>query len=203
MKEIDKIINRINKRKNIDINNEIKELDRNDKSSNLFKILMGIMTVYVLFMSFAIYAKKDEQASVVNNIFDTNINFTNFNRTLNKLLNLRIVDNVDKDIESSVVSSDVEYLSLGDDYYASEGNLLVAIDDGIVTYVNGKDNNYTVIVEYDCGVRATYNVVNEVNIFVNDRIYKEDILGSFDERVHIIFIKDNAKITYEEVISFI
>ncbi len=203
MKKIDKIINRINRRKkNVDINAEVKSIGEH-KSNGLYKVLMGIMTVYALFMSFAIYARKDENAVLVNNIFNTDINFTSFNRTLNKLLNVRVIDNVNEDIESSVVSSDVEYLSLGDDYYMSEGNLVVAMDDGVITYVNGKDNIYTVIVEYDSGIRATYNGIIEANVFVNDRIYKEDILGSFNEKVHIIFIKDNAKITYEEVVSII
>lgn len=203
MKEIDKITNRINKRKKrVDINAEIKEFDHN-KSSNLYKVLMGIMTVYTIFMSFAIYARKDENATLINNVFNSDINFSSFNKVLNKLLNVRIIDNVDNDLDSSLVSANVEYFSIGNDYYTSEGNLLVAMDDGVITYVNGKDNNYTIIVEYDCGVRATYNEVNELNIFVNDRIYKEDILGSFDDQVHIIFIRNNNKVTYEEVIAII
>lgn len=203
MKEIDKITNRINKRKKrVDINAEIKEFDHN-KSSNLYKVLMGIMTVYTIFMSFAIYARKDENATLINNVFNSDINFSSFNKVLNKLLNVRIIDNVDNDLDSSLVSANVEYFSMGNDYYTSEGNLLVAMDDGVITYVNGKDNNYTIIVEYDCGVRATYNEVNELNIFVNDRIYKEDILGSFDDQVHIIFIRNNNKVTYEEVIAII
>lgn len=203
MKEINKITNRINKRKKrVDINAEIKEFDHN-KSSNLYKVLMGIMTVYTIFMSFAIYARKDENATLINNVFNSDINFSSFNKVLNKLLNVRIIDNVDNDLDSSLVSANVEYFSIGNDYYTSEGNLLVAMDDGVITYVNGKDNNYTIIVEYDCGVRATYNEVNELNIFVNDRIYKEDILGSFDDQVHIIFIRNNNKVTYEEVIAII
>lgn len=204
MSEIDKIKRRINKRKvKIDINDEVKDLSSNSKSSNLFKILMGIMTVYALFMSVAIYAKKDENAVALNKVLNTNINFSSFNKSLNKLLNFRIIDNSNEDIHDSVVSSNVTYLSLGDDYYTSEGNLVVALDDGVITYVNGKDESYTIIVEYDCGVRATYDNMSEVNVFVNDRIYSEDILGSYSDKVKIIFIKDSSKISYEEVISII
>ena len=102
-----------------------------------------------------------------------------------------------------VVSSNIRYVSLGDDYFTSDGNIIASLEDGVVTYVNGKDESYTIIVEYDNGIRATYNEVNEVNVFVNDRVYKDDILGSFNEKVQIVFIKDNKKISYEEVLEFI
>lgn len=204
MNEIERIKKRINKRKNkININDEVKGLEENNKGSKLFRVLMSIMGVYALFMSFAIYAKKDESGSVINNVFNTNINFTNFNKGLNKLLNLRVIDNENIEGADQVVSSNVSYINVGEDYYTSEGNLVVAMDDGVITYVNGKDENYTIIVEYDNGVRATYNEVNEVNVYVNDRVYSDDILGSFDDKVEIIFIKNSEKLSYEEVISFI
>lgn len=203
MEKIEKIKRRINGRKNlIDINKELKVLDKN-KTSNSFKILMSFMSLLAIFLSFAIYAKKDESAIAINSIFNSNINFSSFNRTLNKLINFRIVDNNLASGGSELVGGEVNYVSVGEDYYTSEGNLVIAQDDGVITYVNGKDDNYTIIVEYDCGVRATYNGVYEVNVYVNDRIYKEDILGSFIEKVEIIYIKNSEKLTYEEVLSII
>lgn len=204
MSEIEKIKRRINKRKvKVDINSEIKSLDTNTKSSGLYKVLMGLMTVFALFMSFALYAKKDASATYFNSIFNTNINFASFNKTLNNLINFKIVENGDETLNDMVVSSGITYISVGEDYYTSEGNLAIAMDNGVITYVNGKDDNYTVIVEYDSGIRTTYNEVNEVNVFVNDRVYRDDILGSFDDKVEIIFIKNSEKISYEEVISII
>lgn len=204
MNDIEKIKRRIEKRKGkINIHEEAKQLNNKSESSKIFKCLMGIMTIYVLFMSFAIYAKKDQNGTFLNEIFNTNMNFTNFNKTLNKLLNPRIVSDNNSDIIDQVVSSNVSYIGVGEDYYTSEGNLVVALSDGVITYVNGKDESYTIIVEYDNGIRATYNEVNEVNVFVNDRVYSDDILGSFDDKVHMIFIKDNTKISYEDVVALI
>lgn len=203
MNEIEKIKQRIKKRKQkVDINYDIKKVE-SKKSTTLFKVIMATMSVYALFMSFALYAKKDESATFLNSVFNTEINFKGFNRTLNKLFNLRIIDNVDDEMDDMVVSSDIRYVSLGDDYFTSDGNIIASLEDGVVTYVNGKDESYTIIVEYDNGIRATYNEVNEVNVFVNDRVYKDDILGSFNEKVQIVFIKDNKKISYEEVLEFI
>ena len=203
MNQIEKIKRRIEKRKPVmGIDIEARSIE-NGNSGKLFKLFMGLMTIYALFISLAIYARKDEQATFINSVFNTNINFTNFNKTLNKLLNPRIIENTNEELVDQVVSNDVEYIYLGEDYYSSEGNLMVALTDGVISYVNGKDNSYTVIVEYDNGVRATYVGANEVNVYVNDRVYSNDILGSYNEKIQIFFIKDNKKITYEEVIAFI
>ena len=88
MNEIEKIKHRIKKRKQkVDINYDIKKVE-SKKSTTLFKVIMATMSVYALFMSFALYAKKDESATFLNSVFNTEINFKGFNRTLNKLFNL-------------------------------------------------------------------------------------------------------------------
>ena len=203
MKELEQIKARIKRRKSkINLNIGASSTEES-KTTNLFKIVTSIMTIYVLFMSIAIYAKKDQDAIILNEIFDTNINFRKFNKTLNNLLNLRVIDNSDEPNYDQVVSSNVNYIHLEDDYYVSEGNVAISLDDGVVTYVNGKDENYTVIVEFDSGIRATYSNLNEVNVFINDRVYKGDIMGMYEEKVEIIFIRNSEKLTYEEVIKSI
>jgi hypothetical protein len=158
------------------------------------------MTIYALFMGVAIYAKKDTNATYFNSIFKTNINFNEFNERINNLLDLHIISDSIKD-EDLTVSGSVNYIELGDDYYISDGSLATSIDSGIVSYVNGKDDNYTVIINYDNGVMATYYDLVEVNVFNNDRVYMGDILGSYNEKVKIVFIRNDEKITYEDVIS--
>ena len=201
MNKIEREKKRIDKRKKCVIDVEVKALGKNEAGA-LYKGVMTFFTLCALFLSFAIYAKKDENATLFNSVFDTNINFKSFNKGLNSLFNPRVVD-VEDEIKDQVVSSNVSYIYLGDDYYSCEGDLLVAIDDGVVTYVNGKDNDYTLIVEYDSGFRGTYYNVREVNVYVNDRVYSDDILGSFEEKVEMLFVKDGSKISYEEVIGII
>ena len=43
-----------------------------EKSGAIFKVVTSLMTIYVLFMSFAIYAKKDQEATVFNIKFKNN-----------------------------------------------------------------------------------------------------------------------------------
>lgn len=198
MNKIDKIKKNLAKRKKIDILEDAKKLNN---KSNLYRISMIVMTIYAIFVSFAVYAKKDENAVIFNSIFKTNIDFTDFNSKLNNLLDLRILDGVDENLDSQVVSGELYYIDLGDDYYMSEGSLVTSLNDGVITYVNGKDDNYTVIVEYDNGVRATYYDLIEVNVFSGDRVYVNDIIGTYNEKVKIIFIKDNVKLNYEDIFS--
>jgi len=196
MNKIDEIKKNLKKRKKkINIEDEVSKLD---KKSNLYRFLMMVMSIYLVFVSFAVYAKKDENAVVLNSLFNTNINFRDFNSKINDLLDLRIINGSNFN-ESEVVSGDISYIYLGDDFYMSEGDLVTSLDDGVVSYVNGKDDNYTVIIEYDNGVRATYYNLVEVNVFSNDRVYVNDIIGSYREKVKIIFIKNNVKLEYEDI----
>ena len=199
MNKIDKIKKNLVKRKKSNLKLEASNLNKKGK---LYKICMSIMSIYVLFMSFAIYASKDVNATYINSLFNTNINFKGFNNTLNNLLDLRILKDVSSE-DDIVVNGSINYIEIGEDYYLSDNNLAVALDDGVVTYINGKDDNYTVIVNYDNGVMATYYDLVEVNVFSNDRLYSGDIMGSYNEKVKIVFIKDNKKISYEDVISFL
>ena len=200
MTNIEKIKRRIKKRKKvIDIENEARVI--NKKVNPLYKILMFTMSIYALFLSFAIYARKDENAALINKVFSTDINFTSFNKTMANILNLRIIENSNNG-DDLVVSSSVSYIHLEGDYYQSDGNIVNALDDGVIIYSNEKDGSISIIVQYDFGVRVTYNNLKEVNVLVNDRVYKNDILGSYEDKVEIIFIKDKTKITYEEAISY-
>ena len=183
------------------IQGEIFELEQNKKGQRIYKWFMFLLGVYAIFVSFAIYVKKDESATTLNSLFKTDMNFSSFNKAMGKVINFRIVEQSVSSSNEQTVSSTINYINMGNDYYTSDDHLLVALDDGVVTYVNGKDENYTVIVEFDKGYRATFTDISEVNVYVNDRVYKDDILGSFNDEIKILFIRDKNKLTYEEVLA--
>lgn len=197
MNRIDKIKKNFYRKRKMSLKEEAIRVNDNH---GIYKISMILMTIYAVFISFAVYAKKDESALLINSVFNTNIDFKSFNSKMNDFLDLRIFHLNDKLLESEAVSGEVEYIYLGEDYYVSESNMVVALKDGLVSYVNGKDDNYFVIVEYDNGVRANYYDLVEVNVFSGDRVYENDIIGSYNDKVKMIFIKNNKKLEYEDII---
>ena len=82
MEDYDKIYKRIHERKKIEQDKPIKEKkDKKPKSEKKrsFKIINRILGLICLLMAFLIYAYKDPNAKLINQIFNTNIsNITRF-----------------------------------------------------------------------------------------------------------------------------
>ena len=64
-----------------------------------------------------------------------------FKSKINDFLDLRIFDIKDSSLDSEVVSGEIYYIDLGNDYYMSEGNIVTSLEDGVITYINGKDDS--------------------------------------------------------------
>ena len=92
------------------------------------------------------------------------------------------------------------YVQLEDDYYVYEDNRVVALKDGIVSYVEQKDGSYFVVVSYPNNVMSSYfDIINPI-VNVNDHILKNSTIGEYENSFKVVFIKDNKKISYEEAI---
>lgn len=207
MSELDKIKNRIQNRRNNSQEVDVVDVDvisvqkKYSKPSKLYKISMFILVILALFLSVAVYAKKDEKGKFLKESLGININFTSFNKTMNKLINFRVVDNI-KDPDQ-VVANIPNYVHLGEDMYTSGNSEVKSIDDGVVTYVYSDETGYLVIVENDSGFRSVYSNLVDVNVKVNDRIYFDSVIGVVEEEVKIVFSKNNEKITYEQVLELL
>lgn len=204
MEELEKIKNRIQNRRNSskEVDVEVIEMERKySKPSKLYKVSMLCLVIMALFLSLAVYAKKDENGKFMKDTFGININFASFNKTMNKLINFRIVDSITNgDIPVSNVPN---YVHLGDDLYVNGSSEVKSIDDGVVTYIYSDETGYLVIVENDSGFRSVYSNLVEVSVKVNDRVYFDSIIGVVEEKVKIVFSKDNEKITYEQVLGLL
>ena len=85
MEELEKIKNRIQNRRNCskEVDVEVVEMERMySKPSRLYKITMFTLVVMAIFLSVAVYAKKDENGKFLKDTFGVNINFASFNKTL-------------------------------------------------------------------------------------------------------------------------
>ena len=203
MKELEKIKNRIHSRRGSsqEVIIDVEEVERKySKPSKLYKFSMFILVIMAMFLSVAVYAKKDENGNFLKEHLGININFSAFNKTLNKLLNFRAIDNIQNDIPVSNVPN---YVHMGNDKYVNGSSQVTSVDDGVVTYIYNDEQGYLIIVENDSGFRSVYSNLTDVSVKVNDRIYFESVIGVVNEQVEIIFSKDNEKITYEQVLELL
>ena len=203
MSELDRIRNRIQNRRSSsqDVVVDVAEVEKKySKPSKLYKISMFALVIMALFLSVAVYAKKDENGKFLKDTLGIDVNFTSFNKTINNLLNFRAVDAIVDDIPVSNVPN---YVHMGEDVYVNGGSEVTSIDDGVVTYVASDDYGYLVIIENDSGFRSVYSNLVDVGVKVNDRVYFDSIIGVVEEEVKIVFSKNNEKITYEQVLGLL
>ena len=203
MKELEKIKNRIQSRRGSsqEVVIDIEEVERKySKPSKIYKIVMALMVLMAMFLSVAVYAKKDQNGVFLREKLGINVNFSAFNKTINKMLNFRTIENI---ANTSPVSNVPNYIHMGDDIYINGSSEVTSIDDGVVTYIHSDEFGYLVIVEHDSGFRSVYSNLSDVSVKINDRIYFESIIGVVEEQVKIVFSKDNKKITYEQVLELI
>ena len=175
------------------------ESNKENKKSKLYKLTMTLFIILSLGIGFLIYARIDPNASALNKLLNTNYNFNALNSNIDKFINGMFNFNVFDD-DSLEVDGDVMYVQLEDDYYVYEDNRVVALKDGIVSYVEQKDGLYFVVVSYPNNVMASYfDIINPI-VNVNDHILKKSTIGEYENSFKVVFIKDNKKISYEEAI---
>jgi len=204
MEELEKIKNRIQNRRNNskEVDVEVLEMEKiYSKPSKIYKVSMCVLIIMALFLSIALYAKKDENGSFLKNTFGINVDFTTFNKTINKLINFRVVDTITTG--DAPVSNVPNYVHMGNDLYVNGSSEVTSIDDGVVTYVYSDETGYLVIIENDSGFRSVYSNLVDVSVKVNDRVYFDSVIGVVEEKVQIVFSKNNEKITYEQVLGLL
>jgi len=86
-------------------------------------------------------------------------------------------------------------LNVGVDY------LIPALDDGIVIFVGEKEGyGKTVIVQQESGIDVWYSNIKEINVKVYDYIKKGELIGSVDNNLYLVFIKNGEVIDYKKYI---
>jgi len=79
--------------------------------------------------------------------------------------------------------------------------LIPALDDGIVIFVGEKEGyGKTVIVQQESGIDVWYSNIKEINVKVYDYIKKGELIGSVDNNLYLVFIKNGEVIDYKKYI---
>lgn len=182
------------------INNRKKQNEASKKSK--IKFINRILGLISLVLAFLIYAYKDPNANVINDLFNTNINFSSLNSSLSKITNsLTSFFNFGASSESTSkeVSSISKYIKVSDYYYTNSENIAFCCGDGTVLNVSEDENGFQIMVKHDNGYIGIYEELVDSLVKEYDRVKINDKLGHFNKEFALYFIKDKITYSYEEI----
>ncbi len=183
-----------------EIKNKIEGKNKKHYILNFFKL---ILSFFVLVLSFLIYAKNDEDASFLSKVFNVNVSFKAMNEKISYQIStlLSSLNIFKKDEEKThLVSTPINYISLGNNYYSFESNEIPLLFKGKILNINTFNDTYNVNVYFENGINACYYDI--LNIYVNkgDIVNRNETIGNYETQFKVIFAKNNQIISYEEAL---
>ena len=177
MDDIDKIKSRIKNRKNV----VLTEYHFN----KFYNFMIKTMIVIVLFVSAITVFKSGPNYKKINTFLNQVISNVNIDKYLQELNN--------KDVE---VVQEVAYTHIEGNYYTNNSNECISLNQGIVTEYGQSDilGHYITVLNDD--VKVTYGCLDEVFVSQYDEITQSMILGTYSDKVMIIFSKGDKEIDY-------
>lgn len=185
------------------IKKRIEETGRVKKTSRhpLYKVMMSLLIVFSITLGCLIYTRIDENGFIINQIFNTNVNFTNFNQKINKILDRMFNFNIyQKDNDQEVNASAIYIKDKKDNYYYVESNMVPMLKNGIISYVDINDDKAFIMIHYENGVVASYFDLLSPLVKVMDQLKAGDSIAEYEQSFKVIFQKDNQIIDYEEAL---
>lgn len=104
-------------------------------------------------------------------------------------------------LKDESVASYPSYSHIKDDLYANGSNTVYTMADGVVLHVQIKeDGKGSITIQQDNGVVVTYGSLTSINSKQDERVLKGSVLGTYEETVAIVCVKDNAKVDLQQAI---
>ena len=138
-------------------------------------------------------------------VYDNSITFTKFNNLYNKYFkDLSIKDIVNKDNTNTVSDEKLSYSK--QDKYKDGVKLTVGtnysipvLESGIIVYIGNKDDyGSTIIVQQINGIDLLYGNIENTNYKLYDYVKKNDILGTSNKYLYLVYKKDGKVLDYEK-----
>ena len=168
------------------------------KKNTIFDIFSIISTIYVCVISFLIYARIDEKGLMINKMFNSNMNFTSLNNSIesffNKLFHINISEN------DSPVETNINYIELGNHYFRTEDQNIPALNDGTVIYKTVDKDKYVLSIDYK-NYSAVYFLLNNTEVSYQDHFLKGDIIGEYEEQFQVYFYIEGKEVSFEKIFS--
>ena len=173
---------------------------KNDKKSKILTILSILMTCISIFLGFMIYAKKDENGAFLKENFGVSYNFKTFNSKVNSIVDNLFDFNLSSKENDKQVSTNVMYIELENNMFSSESSNVEMLNKGMIIGVFKEEYTYSVLVNYDNGVIASYSNLVDVCVKQYDSLDKGDTFGYYEESFKALFKKNDKIITYNEAL---
>lgn len=102
-------------------------------------------------------------------------------------------------LKDEAVASYPTYSHIKDDLYANGSNTVYTLGDGVVLHVQQKENGKgSVTIQQDNGVVVTYGSLTSISSKQDERILKGSVIGTYEETVSIVCVKENAKVELDQ-----
>ena len=193
MNEIDEIKNRIRIRKS-----QKRQLtDYHFK--RLYNGMIKTMVVLLVVVTIGAYVKVSPNGTLIK---DYIFNDQNFKQSIN-WIQTQFHTLLNKD-NSVLVSKKVSYTHLKDNYYTNQSNEVLNFEKGRVIYV-GEQNmlGHYVTVLLENNVEVTFGNMNDIFVNLYDQVDASTILGTYQDKVLIVFTQGEKELDYETFEEFI
>lgn len=191
--EIDEIKKRIRTRKN-----QKRQLtDYHFK--RLYNGMIKMMVVLLVVVTIGAYVKVSPNGTLIK---DYIFNDQNFKQSIN-WIQTQFHTLLNKD-NSVLVSKKVSYTHLKDNYYTNQSNEVLNFEKGRVIYV-GEQNmlGHYVTVLLENNVEVTFGNMNDIFVNLYDQVDAATILGTYQDKVLIVFTQGEKELDYETFEEFI
>lgn len=166
----------------------------------VYNAMIKAMVVLLVGVAVCAYVKISPNGEYIKNYVLNDLHFTE----MTKWVNNQVLSWTKKD-DAATVSSKVSYTNIKDNYYTNKSNEVLNFDKGRVIYVGKQDmlgQYVTVLLENN--VEVTFGQLTDVFVSAYDQVDASTILGTYQDKVMIIFTQDEKEIdyaTFEELLS--
>lgn len=165
--------------------------------NKVFDFLSIISFGFVLFISFLIYARLDSDANMVNGLFKTEIDFSEFNDGIDRFFTNFFSFGGKKNEEE--VDAKLHYQEVEDHIFKSEDQTVRMLGDGVITYIAMEDDaSYSLVVNIG-SIRVSYFNLTSLLVKPLDHLKSGEVIGEYEETFKVYFYQNGENKSFSEL----
>ncbi|MCD7949354.1 MAG: M23 family metallopeptidase [Erysipelotrichaceae bacterium] len=188
MNDLDEIRKRINKRRG--------KILTDYHFTKLYNAMTKLMVIMIVGLAVLSYVKISPNGTYIKDYI--------LNSDYYETISLWISEHIFFSVNDMNVSTNISYTHVSDNYYTSSSNEVLNFDNGRVIYVGEQDilGNYVTVLLAN-GVEVTYGQMNDIFVSAYDSVEAATILGTYDDRLIMIFTKGDNEIDYSSFLELL